>query len=58
MVEQAARNRRASAVELWSDTRFGDAHRLYESLGYRRLPDSRDLNDASNSTEYHFRKQL
>jgi putative acetyltransferase len=58
MVEQAARDRRATAVELWSDTRFAEAHRLYESLGYRRLPETRELHDASNSVEHHFRKQL
>ncbi|MEO6713217.1 MAG: GNAT family N-acetyltransferase [Mycobacteriales bacterium] len=57
-VEDVARARGASAIELWSDTRFTDAHRLYEGQGFGRLPETRELHDASNSVEYHFRKQL
>lgn len=45
-------------IELWTDTRFHDAHRLYEALGYRRRPETRDLHDPSNTTEYHFVRQL
>jgi putative acetyltransferase len=45
-------------LELWSDTRFVDAHRLDARLGYRRLPGTRDLHDRSNSTEYHYAKSL
>jgi putative acetyltransferase len=58
LVEYAARTHSADVVELWSDTRFEDAHRLYERLGYVRQPETRELHDASNSVEYHFRKQL
>ena len=57
-VERVARERGAPAVELWSDTRFVDAHRLYERLGFRRLPETRQLHDPSDTTEYHFRKDL
>jgi predicted GNAT family N-acyltransferase len=42
------------AVELWSDTRFTDAHRLYERAGFRRLPERRPLHDLSGTTEHHY----
>lgn len=58
LVEEEAGRRGAVFVELWSDTRFLDAHRLYEGLGYTRLPDTRELDDLSNSIEYHFVKRL
>lgn len=57
-VEAAARDHRASAVGLWSDTRFGDAHRLYQRMGYRRGSAVRTLDDLSRSSEYHYRKLL
>jgi len=41
-------------IRLWSDTRFEDAHRLYERLGYRRTGRVRDLHDLSRTTEYEF----
>jgi putative acetyltransferase len=55
-VEEAARERGAGGVELWSDTRFLDAHRFYSSHGYRQQPGSRQLFDISRSSEYHFQK--
>jgi len=58
MIEDEAQRRGARFIELWSDTRFLDAHRLYEHLGYTRLPDTRELNDLSNSVEFHFEKHL
>jgi putative acetyltransferase len=57
LVEAEAMSRRATAVELWSDTRFEDAHRLYERRGYVRGP-TRELHDKSNSVEYYVRKVL
>ncbi|HYF56846.1 MAG TPA: GNAT family N-acetyltransferase [Salinarimonas sp.] len=48
----------ARCLVLWSDTRFTDAHRLYERLGYVRGPRSRDLGDVSNSVEYFFEKAI
>lgn len=58
LVEDAARRLGHRRIELWSDTRFIDAHRLYERLGYRRLPGTRELHDLSNSVERHYEKEL
>jgi hypothetical protein len=58
LVENEAERRGASFVELWSDTRFTDAHRLYRSLGYRQLPDVRELHDLSSTREYRFARTL
>lgn len=44
----------ATTVELWSDTRFTDAHRLYERCGYVRTRQIRRLHDPSDTTEYRF----
>lgn len=48
----------ASRVILWSDTRFSDAHRLYERAGFRRGPDTRALNDLSHTVEYFFDRPI
>jgi putative acetyltransferase len=53
-----ARERSASAVRLFTDTRFLDAHRFYERNGFERQPGSRPLNDISNSFEYPYRLSL
>ena len=58
LVEAEAMSRGAKAIDLWSDTRFEDAHRLYERRGYVRGTETRDLHDKSNSTECYFRKEL
>ena len=58
LVEDGARRRRAPVVDLWSDTRFRDAHRLYERLGYQRMPETRHLKDLSSSIEFRFVKTL
>jgi putative acetyltransferase len=58
LVEAEARRRGAAYVDLWSDTRFDKAHRLYERRGYVRGPATRDLHDISHSTEYYFRLAL
>ena len=58
LVEAEAMSRGASYLELWSDTRFLDAHRLYERRGYERGPRTRELHDKSKSVEYYFRKPL
>ena len=57
-VEAAARARAAGGVELWSDTRFLDAHRFYAGRGYEQQPGSRQLFDRSQSSEYQVRKPL
>ena len=56
-VEQSARELGATEVELWSDSRFADAHRLYERLGFVRTG-SRELHDLSATTEYGYAKTL
>lgn len=58
LVEAEARERGERVVELWSDTRFEDAHRLYRRLGYEQLHGSRALHDRSATVEFHFRKSL
>lgn len=58
MVEREAVRNGAAFVELWSDTRFLDAHRLYERLGYVRSPQTRELHDLSDTIEFHFLKHL
>lgn len=58
LVEDEARRRGVARLELWSDTRFADAHRLYARLGWTGLPDTRDLHDLSNTTEQHYAKEL
>ncbi|NVJ71314.1 MAG: GNAT family N-acetyltransferase [Alphaproteobacteria bacterium] len=57
-VEDLARNRDATEMELWSDTRFTRAHRFYEREGYVKQGYTRDLHDISNTTEYCFIKAL
>jgi putative acetyltransferase len=58
LVEETARASGAERIELWSDTRFETAHAVYERCGYRRTGRTRDLHDLSNSTEFHFEKDL
>jgi putative acetyltransferase len=57
-VEAYAVERGARRVFFWSDTRFTDAHRLYERLGYRRREGTRDLGDISNSIEFYFERDV
>lgn len=57
-VEAAARARSAPGIELWSDTRFEDAHRFYARRGYERRGEVRQLFDLSHSSEYHFVRRL
>jgi predicted GNAT family N-acyltransferase/predicted GNAT family acetyltransferase len=58
LVLSEARRRGAGRVELWSDTRFHDAHATYRALGYDQLPGERDLQDLSHSFEHPFAKDL
>lgn len=57
-VEDWARQNQCSEVELWTDTRFRLAHRVYSALGYEASGRTRDLNDLSETTEFHFLKRL
>ncbi|MGE0142635.1 MAG: GNAT family N-acetyltransferase [Planctomycetota bacterium] len=58
LVEAHAQDFHAHTVELWSDTRFLQAHALYERLGYRRSGARRELGDISDTAEFHFVKTL
>jgi len=58
LAESEARNRDAHTLVLWTDTRFENAHRLYDRLGFVRAPGTRALNDGSNTIEYHYAKDL
>ncbi len=58
LVEEEGRRGGAKVVELWSDTRFKEAHRLYARRGYTRGPETRELHDASKSVEYYFRTEI
>lgn len=69
-VEAEAVERGATRIELWTDTRFEDAHRLYLRLGYEQAvtpapngpgkpePETRELHDLSHTVEYRFFKTL
>lgn len=53
-----ARHQGATAVDLWSDTRFTPAHRLYQALGFRATGAVRPLADVNESHEYHYELKL
>ena len=60
LVELAVNHTLASGrtrMSLWSDTRFLNAHSLYESLGFRRT-DYRELKDLNRSKEYGYELDL
>jgi predicted GNAT family N-acyltransferase len=56
--EREARARGARRVELWTDSRFADAHRLYERLGYTATGMTRVLHDLSQTTEHGYFRDL
>ena len=58
LVERHAAGLGARCVELWSDTRFTDAHRRYAALGYERTGEDRRLHDPSDTTEWRFVKRI
>jgi GNAT superfamily N-acetyltransferase len=58
LAEREARQRGAKRIVLWSDTRFAEAHELYERLGYARQPRTRALPDISKSIEFQYVKDL
>lgn len=58
LAEAQAREWGAQAIDLWSDTRFVEAHAFYRALGYSQTGGTRELHDLSNSTGYHFIKRL
>ena len=58
LVEKKAAELEAAQVQLWSDTRFRDAHHFYERRGYNRTGPDRELGDLSRTREHHFVKVL
>ncbi|GGK44332.1 GNAT family N-acetyltransferase [Salinarimonas ramus] len=58
LVEETARARGAHRLQLFTDTRFTKAHRLYERLGFTRFGEERPLHDVSGSVEYGYAKKL
>lgn len=44
-------------IQLWSDTRFTTAHRLYRNMGFTECG-TRQIHDSNMSEEYCFEKQL
>jgi putative acetyltransferase len=44
-------------IQLWSDTRFINAHRLYKQMGFTECG-MRQIHDSNMSEEYGFEKQL
>jgi len=58
LIVNAAGEVNANAIDLWSDTRFKEAHAFYLRYGFEKLPETRRLYDPSNTTEYHFIKML
>jgi putative acetyltransferase len=58
LVEEHARSVNLPRIELWSDTRFTDAHGLYSHLDYEKTGESRHLRDLSNTLEFKFIKDL
>ncbi len=58
LVEEGASDRRARKIELWSDSRFENAHRFYEARGYVRAGPDRELGDLSHTREHRYVKAL
>jgi len=52
-----AKAKTRNEIILWSDTRFTNAHRLYERLGFKRVS-SRELDDLNKSKEFGFRRNI
>lgn len=44
-----------SEIILWSDTRFIEAHKLYEKIGFKRLG-KRELDDINKSSEFGYKR--
>jgi len=57
LAEDFARAHGASALRLWTDTRFAEAHAFYCRLGYVQQG-RRQLQDLSCTSEYGFYKAL
>lgn len=58
LAERFADELDAACFELWSDTRFIEAHAFYQAKGWRKTGESRELHDLSNTVEWRFEKFL
>jgi len=58
LVEETAVSNGAGRIELWTDTRFSDAHRFYQQRGYVLGGPDRELGDLSRTREHHFVRSL
>jgi GNAT superfamily N-acetyltransferase len=45
-------------IHLWTDTRFEDAHRMYQKLGFTFTGDIRSLHDINNTFEWKMEASL
>ena len=52
------KGQKINKVVLWTDTRFSLAHKVYEHMGYIKTGQTRELNDISQTTEFHFELNL
>ena len=52
VLDAAAKNN--IELDLWSDTRFVEAHAFYSHHGFEKQDETRFLHDPSNSWEFHF----
>ena len=52
------RTQRISRMILWSDTRFDQAHRLYERMGFRRIGERVLPDDLNETREYGFERPV
>ncbi len=57
LIEDRAKACGATAIELWSDSRFLRAHWFYQREDFARSGKERELGDLSNTVEYHFVKK-
>lgn len=53
-----ARGRGFTRMELWSDVRFAEGHRLYTRHGFEQGEQTRTLADINQSVEAYFRREL
>jgi len=58
LYETAAAAFTGARVFAWSDTRFHTGHKFYRHKGFRQLPETRFLNDHSETQEFCFEKDL
>ena len=52
------RDERVPSLDLWSDTRFTHAHRLYLRHGFRQTGERTLAGDINHTREYHFEREV